>query len=321
MVGGGTLRDCSRPEWQSAGFQQASIDLITLHVINLPFQSKMNANLCSLVKVCQQLGVEYRVRHPSENLLEVIVNNYPFIFANWSTPLNPQSVMQICQDKDYFYSFFHDVIRMPETLAFLDPGCDIKYQKYCSSSTISGIIDTVESRLSYPLVAKKNRGSYGRNVFKVTSRQKLEQCLIEIFNRNSCEYDYVCCIQEYIDILREYRAVFLEGSLVFLYEKVKNEARFIGNLSPLHWEGGKARLEDNEETRSEISNFSRPLFDKLMIPFCGLDIAIDINCNYYLIEANSSPGFDHILDAGDNGMVHRTYELLIKQLKNKTKTF
>lgn len=281
----------------------------------------MNANLCKLLQACQELGVEYIIHHPSENLIEVVINGHPFMFVNWATPLNSQSVTQICQDKDYFYSVYNNVVKMPETLAFLDPGCDRRYHQYRSASTVADIIDTVESTFDYPLVAKKNRGSHGRNVFKVDNRQELERCLNEIFNRNSSEYDYVCCLQKYIDIRHEYRAVFLQGTLVFLYEKTTKEARFIGNLSPLHWEGGKARLEDNEEINLAISNFCRPLFDKLMIPFCGLDIAVDTHNNYYLIEANSSPGFDHILQAGDHGMVLKTYKLLLNELQKKSGDF
>ncbi|MCC3465308.1 MAG: alpha-L-glutamate ligase, partial [Microcoleus sp. PH2017_06_SFM_O_A] len=113
-----------------------------------------------------------------------------------------------------------------------------------------------------------------------------------VFNVNSKDYDYVCLAQEYIDIRHEYRAVFFNHKLVLLYEKDKSDAKFAGNLSPLHWEGAKAKHITDSEIISEIENFVRPVFEEIRINYGGFDIALDTNGKYWLIEINSSPNFE-----------------------------
>ena len=89
-----------------------------------------------------------------------------------------------------------------------------------------------------------------------------------------------------------FRSVFFNQKLVLLYEKDKSEAKFAGNLSPLHWEGAKAKHITDLELISEIENFVRPVFEEVMINYAGFDIAIDRNGEYWLIEINSSPNFE-----------------------------
>jgi len=274
----------------------------------------MNKNIEMLLEASREKGVPYEINHPSGNLVTLLIGGARFPFVNWSTPLNPQSVVQMCQDKDYFHSFYSDTIRMPTTEAFLTPYCDKKYAEYLSSKTIFEIIEHAESAYGYPVIVKKNRGSWGTNVFKVNNRKELEGALIAIFNVNSAAFDYVGLVQEYVEIKSEYRAIFLNGSLVFCYKKVFEDATYVGNLSPLHWEGSYAEIENDSNIIHEIKEFCTPLFERMLIPFCGLDIAINGNDEYFLIEANSSPGFDHILRAGDHGMVKKLYMQVVEYL-------
>ena len=204
-----------------------------------------------------------------------MINGQRYAFANWTTPLNLHSIMKLCQDKDYFYSFYNDVVRMPKTMSFLNPYSAEKYDQYLDSVTIFGIIEQIEAAFSYPLIVKKNRGSWGSNVFKVDNRRSLEKGLLDIFNMSSSRFDYIGLAQEFIDIEIEYRAIFLNGEYQFAYEKVVGNADFSGNLSPLHWEGSEARIVRDEAVKHALNAFCVPLFSKLMISFCGLDIAQD----------------------------------------------
>jgi glutathione synthase/RimK-type ligase-like ATP-grasp enzyme len=203
---------------------------------------------------------------------------------------------------------------MPASESFLTPYCDEHYAGYLTRQTLFDIIEHAESVFEYPVIVKKNRGSWGTNVFKVNNRRELERSLMDVFNVNSSAFDYVCLVQEYINTGKEYRCVYLHGELVFCYEKVVANARYVGNLSPLHWEGAVARLERDDTVIAGIHGFCSPLFGKLPIPFCGLDVAIDVEGRYFLIEANLSPGFDHILRDGDHGMVAKTYRLMLEYL-------
>jgi len=85
-------------------------------------------------------------------------------------------------------------------------------------------------------------------------------------------------------------------------------------LSPFHNDDSTAVFINDSEEIQKIKDFCSPIFRKMMIPFCGLDIALDINGNYWLIEANSAPGFDKIIeDEGDERIV-KLYEDIIKLL-------
>ena len=275
----------------------------------------MNRNLQAFIAACDRLGIPYQSHHKTNNLISVVVNGRCYPFVNWTTPLNSQSVMKLCQDKDYFCSFYNDVVRMPKTLSFLNPYSEEKYAQYLDSATIFGIIEQIEATFTYPLIVKKNRGSWGSNVFKVENRRSLEKGLLDIFNMSSSRFDYIGLAQEFIDIEVEYRAIFLSGEYQFAYEKIVDEAQFSGNLSPLHWEGSKARYVRDDPTKNALQTFCAPLFAKLMIPFCGLDIAQDKQGRLWLIEANSSPGFDHIIKHEGQEHVIQLYETILRQLE------
>ena len=274
----------------------------------------MNRNIEALIAACDRMGIPAQSHHKTNNLISVEVNGRSYAFVNWTTPFNTHSIMKLCQDKDYFYTFYQDVVRMPKTLSFLNPYSDQKYARYLDSTTIFGTIKQIEAAFSYPLVVKKNRGSWGSNVFKVENLRELEKGLLDIFNMSSSRFDYVGLAQEFIDVEAEYRVIFLNGNYQLGYEKIGGEGDYFDNLSPLHTEGSKAQYVTDEVTKQAISDFCAPLFDKLMIPFCGVDIAKDKQGKLWLIEANSSPGFDHIIRHEGDERVIQLYETMLKQL-------
>ena len=274
----------------------------------------MNRNIQALIDACMRLNIPYHVHHKTNNLVSLVLNKKRYAFVNWTTPFNTHSVMKLCQDKDYFYSFYNDVVHMPKTISFLNPYSDSKYAHYLDSATIYGIIEQIEAEFIYPLIVKKNRGSWGTNVFKVTNRRELEQGLLEIYSASSARSDYIGLAQEFIDVDVEYRAIFFNGAYQFAYKKIAGDTDLTDNLSPLHSEGSKAQYVTDTATKQAIIEFCAPLFDKLMIQFCGLDIARDKKGNLWLIEANSSPGFDHIIRHEGDELVIQLYEKMLKQL-------
>ena len=141
----------------------------------------MNRNLQCLKKACDELNVKYKIYHSSENIFEVMVGDKSYMFINWSTPLNRHCYAQLNQDKDYFYTFFKNLIKMPKTKSYFNPHSDSKYAMFLKQKSIAEIIKDIESDFDYPVIVKKNRGSWGRNVFKIDERYKLERlCLIFI---------------------------------------------------------------------------------------------------------------------------------------------
>lgn len=260
----------------------------------------MNTNIRALVLACEKLAIPYRYLHPSQNAVDINHNGRSHLFINWSTPLNSQTHARLCEDKDYFYSAFKQVICMPKTFAYLSPYVSPQYQKYLEFTSIDEISKNIHSHLPCPCIIKRNRGSMGNNVFLAKNQTAIQNALKQIFNLHSANYDYVALAQAAIDIKKEYRAIFVKQQLRLLYEKDISHATFQQNLSPLRWDGGKAILVTDTETVHQIENFTQALFRHLPINYCGLDIILDHNHKLYLIEANSSPGFEFI--ARDTGI-------------------
>lgn len=277
----------------------------------------MNSNLKALVRACQTSRIKSEINHPSGNLLTVYINKEKKLFANWSTPMNEHSIMHLCNDKDYFYNVFVNTINMPLTQAFLDPDTKPKYSEFLEFQTQEAIANEIEDKFQYPVIVKSNRGSLGKGVFLATSREELTEAISSIFGKNSSIYDYILLAQQVIDIKDEFRVIYLHGEHMFSYRKDQSEAKFTGNLSPLHWEGARSELVTKQTIIQDISRFCAPLFTTIDIPFCGLDVALDHNNTYWLIEANSSPSFDNYITCCGDAEVIDLYTKMLSSLADK----
>ncbi|MFN6536697.1 MAG: RimK family alpha-L-glutamate ligase [Nostoc sp. EkiNYC01] len=273
-------------------------------------------NVSLLLQACENLNISYEIIYPAENLIKVKFNNKHHYFCNYSTPLINQAVAKIVKDKEYTYHILNKKIKLPRTMGFLSPLCDTKYKMYLKFPTIEDIILEIKENFETPVIVKRNSGSSGHNVFLCQNQDEIENALKEIFNLNS-KYDYVAIAQELIPIKSEYRAVFLNKELVLLYEKDITNANFTGNLSPLHWDGAKAKYISDSKILSEIDNFARPIFEELDLDYGGLDIVLDKDNQYWLIEINSHPNFT--IFTRDNGKEHalKVFEKILISLASK----
>lgn len=256
-------------------------------------------NVLLLLQACKNLNISYEIIHPAENLLKIKLNNKQHYFCNYSTPLINQAVAQIIKDKEYTYHILKQKVKLPRTVGFLSPFCELKYKMYLKFPNFQDIILEIKDKFETPVIVKRNSGSGGHNVFLCKNTDEIETALKEIFNINYKKYDYVAIAQEFIHIKSEYRAIFLNKELVLLYEKDISDAEFAGNLSPLHWNGAKAKYINNPQILSEIANFAQPIFEELDLDYAGLDIVLDRDNQYWLIEINSHPNYS--IFTRDNG--------------------
>ncbi|HBC43173.1 MAG TPA: alpha-L-glutamate ligase [Pseudanabaena sp.] len=271
----------------------------------------MLTNIRILIQACKKSSIIYEILHPNQNVVKVKFGDRAYYFTNYSTPLTSQSVAEIFKDKQYFYQIFQDVVRMPRTLSFISPYCDEKYLEYLEFSSIDKIITEIKKNFALPVILKRNRGSGGNNVFKCKDLLEVGNALDHIFNINSKNYDYVALVQEPIHIVKEYRSVCLNHEQIVLYEKDISQAKFTGNLSPLHWEGAIAKQINDVHVMQAINQFIKPIFQKMTISYVGLDVALDNQGNYWLIEANSHPNFDiFIRDNGEEAIVKLFQKIL-----------
>ena len=274
----------------------------------------MITNIRILLAACQELNIPFKILHPSENLVRIIINNQFYYFTNWSTPFVSQSVGKLFKDKDYVYELLKDTVKVPKTKAFLSPFCKEAYKKYLLFTDIDSIVEEIKTNFALPVIIKRNAGSSGNNVFLCQDIEQVRLSLQQIFNINSKEYDYVALAQEYIDITHEYRAIYFNNELLLLYEKNKANAKFIDNLSPLHWQGAKAIHITNQSIISDIDNFVKPICQEIPINYGGLDIAIDQDGNYWLIEINSHPGYEFFIRDNDEKIIIDIFITMLKSL-------
>jgi glutathione synthase/RimK-type ligase-like ATP-grasp enzyme len=274
----------------------------------------MNTNIMHLIQACDRLRIAYKAYHGSGNLLEIAHAGRSYLFANWATPLNDHAMAQVCLDKEYFYRLAHTHIRMPRTAGYVNPHCAPKNQVYVEFPTVAAIGEDIMASFDLPVIVKRNRGTTGINVFVCRSAAEIQARLETIFNLASNNFDYVALAQEHITIASEYRVLYLDGELIFAYEKNIDGATFTGNLSPLHWQGAHAIIADDPIMLERIRAACAPLFSQVPLRFCGLDIALDADGQLWLIEANSSPGFDLLVRDGGGPHVVQLYERMLRSL-------
>ena len=251
----------------------------------------MNPNLKVFVEVCKEKNVPYRIIHECGNLLEVkSTNGEPQLFTIGTTPFNSHSIVTLCKDKEFFYNYYKETLRMPKTKGFLNPNCNPEYQNLVKYKSYADIIKETEKNFSYPLIVKMNRGSQGKCVFKVQNQSQFKEALSEIYKE-----DYIALTQECVDIKSEYRVIFLDKKLLFAYKKNNEHAKFVGNISPLHFEGAFAEIVTKPNLLNAFDKFIQPLLAKKNIRYLGADIVLDKNNLMWLIEGNCSPGFDYLL--------------------------
>jgi glutathione synthase/RimK-type ligase-like ATP-grasp enzyme len=274
----------------------------------------MLTNIEILLAACEELNIPYEILHPSQNLIRIKHRGENYYFVNYMMPFNSASIAQIFKDKEYTYQLLNGKINTPKTLGFVSPHCQEKYKKYLTFPDIESIVLEVNKNFALPMILKRNRGAGGNNVFLCETREQIKEALEIIFNIDSKDYDYVALAQEYIEISHEYRAVFCKKKLVLLYEKDKSHAKFAGNLSPLHWEGAKAKHIINPYLMSEIEDFVKPVFAEMAINYAGFDIALDKKGQYWLIEINSTPNYDIFMRDNDRQIVVTMFKGILDSL-------
>ena len=263
----------------------------------------MNTNIRILKQVCQEAGVDYQELHGDGNLISLKTPKGVKLFVNRATPLNSESIADICEDKGFCYALLGDSLPMPLTKAYLDPQTDEKYKPYLHHDSIDNICDDIERYFKFPLIVKKNRGSFGCHVFRVDNPSRLRDRLMAIFDATSKNYDYIALAQAHVDISSEYRAVFFRGKLIFAYLGDTSQAQFSGNLSPFYWTGAKAILVEDSELLGRLEQTIAPALLRHGILYAGVDVVEDTQGQLWVLELNSSPGFDSFVrDCGDDAV-------------------
>lgn len=273
-----------------------------------------NTHINCLKKACDNLKLRYEDidKHGIFVMVYVGEKKYPFI-AN-KTPFNNYITSEICSDKGYTFDLLNGVINTPRTVSYLDPGCRELYDSYKQFKSNKNIAEDIFENFELPIVVKKNKGSTGTNVFLCQSKAEVKKAIDEIFNKESLDYDYIALAQEYIRIEKEYRVFIFNQKIELVYLKDNSKADYVGNLSPLHWEGAKAVIQEDRKLVDRIQEFIDPIFEVLDLRYSGLDIAEDENGKLVLLELNNHPGFNYVVEDNGEEVLVDLYETMLLSL-------
>ena len=271
----------------------------------------------ALITACKELNIQYEIIHKHQILVKVTLpNKTNLFFTHHYKAFNREDIVKICKDKDLSYTVLAPHIKVPKWKSYLAPNLNEKYLPLLEFPTRKTIANDIEKNFKYPVVLKRNFGSQGHNVYLCNNRADILSALRRIFSRSRKfgAFDYIAIAQEYIKIKKEYRVIAYKRKLMFAYEKNIDDAIFVGNLSPLHWENAKGVLVQDANILEKLEAFSQGVFDAIPINFVGLDIAIDENGEFFIIEINNSPGMG--IGAGSFGMdpIVRMFKYILKDL-------
>ncbi len=271
----------------------------------------------ALIKACKELNIQYEIIHKHQILVKVTLpNKTNLFFTHHYKAFNREDIVKICKDKDLSYTILAPHIKVPKWKSYLAPNLNEKYLPLLDFPTRKAIANDIEKNFKYPVVLKRNFGSQGHNVYLCNNRADILSALRRIFSRSRKfgAFDYIAIAQEYIKIKKEYRVIAYKRKLMFAYEKNIDDAVFVGNLSPLHWENAKGVLVQDANILEKLEAFSQGVFNAIPINFVGLDIAIDENGEFFIIEINNSPGMG--IGAGSFGMdpIVRMFKYILKDL-------
>lgn len=268
-----------------------------------------------IAQACEKADVPFTHISKDRIVTQLHLPKNDHLIINFDLGLINSSDTHLCKDKAYQYELLHQTINLPPTRTYLDPHG--KYGHLAKIKSIPEIVGDIESNFSLPVIVKMNQGSEGMGVYLCHNHDEIERAVSTIFSHQNWEYDYVLLAQKYIKPAAEYRAVFYKQQPEIVYLKDAGSGEYVGNLSPLHFAGAKAiDIEDNA-LRQKVSNFVAPIFDKIRLKYAGLDIIVDHEQQWWLIEINSAPAFGYYLENNSDQKVVELFSKIFSDLKNE----
>lgn len=291
--------------------------------MNKDTNSNKEASFSKIGKIikdlCDEMGFESEFLDQFHYVLWVnFGKNFHTFIAN-NPGLNDEVVRKLCNDKYYSFVLLKDVISFPKTTNFIDPFADEIYQGQAIFDSYSEVVDEIVENHQLPVLVKANNLSRGINIFKCENREQVLKAVKAIFNQQSKDYGHVLISQDFVEIEEEYRVVVYDQKIQFAYKKdlggiAGKDAKFVGNLSPLHWENSKAVLVGDEDELGELDEFIKPIYSKMKLMYGGIDIIRDKSGRLQLIEINSQPGFNYFIRDNSGVEVKKMYRKILQDL-------
>ena len=207
---------------------------------------------------------------------------------------NSADAIEACDDKSLTFIKLKDTdIPMPVTynapLTF-----ETKYPDYT-------FLLQVENKIGYPMIIKKNEGSFGKEVF-LAKDFKEAVAIVDQLGPNSF------IMQEFIEPSKGKSArLQVVGGEVITAMKLTNEEDFKSNVT------GGGQMEKYDLTDEEI-DIATKACEKIGLDFAGVDIIWDGNNKPLLCEINSNAHFKNIYDCTKVDVADAIIKYILKKI-------
>jgi len=200
--------------------------------------------------------------------------------------LNPVGASDVAKDKDYA-TFFMKRIGYPTV-----PGRAFYSDEWCeaigSKRNIHAALRYAQ-KIGFPVFAKPNSGSHGKNVFRVENARELQRALKAIFRE-----DKVALVQKPVSG-RDYRIVVLDDEIISAYERIPLNVVGDGRstIAQLLKKKQRAFLVSSRDTRIKLDD--PRILAKLRHQHLFLNSILPDQMRVYLLDnANLSSGGDAV---------------------------
>lgn len=220
---------------------------------------------------------------------------------------NDPLAIDFCDDKfltsftvETFNKNCRGKLRMPKTFKVPFSYDNIGIKKEASFK----FLEYIEAEITYPIVIKHNKSSFGMGVCLAKNREEAVNVLCEMGNRP-------CIIQEYIASAEgtDVRLQMVGDECVAAMRR-SNDSDFRSNLTN---GGHMSEYAPDEKVLKLAKGAMNLLRDSIGLHFAGLDIMFDKNGDPVLCEVNSNAHFKNLYDLTGINVAENIIEYLISK--------
>jgi dihydrofolate synthase/folylpolyglutamate synthase len=245
-------------------------------------------SLRCLEMAADRVGLSLQAASDDGNVIRVEGSGSPLYFMRNKHPFNDYVSARLAEDKAYQYELFLNAgIPVPYTMKLFNPYADERFSRYQDHVSVADMVYEIESQMSYPLVVKRNQGSFAQGIYLEHNRKGLNERL-ELLFRHSGYLNNILICQSFV-VGREYRAVVSGREVLLVYEKQGPLiAEAGGDLNPLHRPGGKAVKAEEPELLKSFGKAAQSIAEVLNLGFYAIDAIASVG-GLFILEVNPNP--------------------------------
>jgi dihydrofolate synthase / folylpolyglutamate synthase len=245
-------------------------------------------SLRCLEQASESLGLPLHAASEDGNVVRIDGPGRPVYFMRNKHPFNDYVTARLAEDKAYQYELFLNAgLRVPYTMKLFNPYADERFNRYQEQTSVADLVGAIEARITYPMVVKRNQGSFAQGVYLEHGREGLAERL-ELLFRHSGYLNNILICQSFV-AGREYRAVASGSDVLLVYEKQGPLTAETGSdLNPLHRPGGLAVKVEDEGLLKSFTKVAECIAEALPLGFYAIDAIAGVD-GLSVLEVNPNP--------------------------------